>query len=74
MEQYRDLQQLESSLKELHELMMDFSNTVSVQGALVDQISSSIQKADNDVASGTQELYKARRHQKATRKLMCLIV
>lgn len=70
VEKYRDLLQLESSLEELHELMVDFSNMVFMQGALVDKISTNIQKADNYVAKGTQELYEARRYQKKTRKLV----
>lgn len=71
LEKYIALVSLEQDLEELHELFVDMANLVYLQGTHVNTITKNITTADINVAKGTEELYKAREHQKKARKLMC---
>lgn len=73
-EKHREIQRLEQSIRELHNLFVDVSMLVESQGEVLDQIEVSVANAAEYAADGVDELRKANRYAAKARKRMCCLV
>jgi syntaxin 1B/2/3 len=71
-ERHDAVRDIEKKLLELHQIFLDMAVLVEAQGELLDNIETQVGKAVDHVASGTQQLQKAKRSQRATSK--CVII
>lgn len=60
-----EVQNILSSIKELHEMFKDLSAMVVEQGTVLDRVDHNIMKASQNTAKGLEQLKKAREHQKS---------
>jgi len=70
----KDIIQLEASVKELHQLFVDLAILVEAQGEILDQIEANVGSAVDYTQKAFEELVKANKYGKRTRKKMCCIV
>jgi len=73
-EKHKDIQRLESSIQELHQLFVDLSVLVESQGELLDQIEYSVSQSLSYTKTGVGELEKANEYAAKSRKKMCMII
>jgi t-SNARE complex subunit (syntaxin) len=73
-EKHKDIQRLESSIQELHQLFVDLSVLVESQGELLDQIEYSVSQSLSYTKTGVQELEKANEYAAKSRKKMCILL
>ena len=73
-EKHKDIQRLESSIQELHQLFVDLSVLVESQGELLDQIEYSVSQSLSYTKTGVKELESANVYARKSRKKMCYIV
>lgn len=66
--------EIERGLKELHQVFLDMSVLVQVQGEHLDNIESHVARANSYVRGGTQQLQTARKHQINSRKWTCYAI
>eukprot|EP00038_Savillea_parva_P030338 m.77173 g.77173 ORF g.77173 m.77173 type:complete len:308 (-) comp9117_c0_seq1:2211-3134(-) len=73
-DRHEDIQRLERSLVELHEMFVDMSILVSEQGEMIDRIEYSVAKSGNYVESARKKVKRAEELQRAARqkKFCCL--
>jgi syntaxin 1B/2/3 len=71
---HRDIQRLEASIRELHQLFVDMAILVEAQGELIDHIEANLESARDYTRKGVKELHKANEHQKSGRKNMILLI
>eukprot|EP00161_Ancyromonas_sigmoides_P008465 TRINITY_DN2119_c2_g1_i1.p1 TRINITY_DN2119_c2_g1~~TRINITY_DN2119_c2_g1_i1.p1 ORF type:complete len:323 (+),score=152.09 TRINITY_DN2119_c2_g1_i1:96-1064(+) len=69
-----DIKKLEASILELQQLFNDMAVLVEAQGELLDSIEHNVNLAVRHVEKGVEEIQKARKLQKSSRKLMCCLV
>ncbi|XP_020598696.1 syntaxin-121-like [Phalaenopsis equestris] len=67
-------EELERSLVELHQVFLDMAVMVEAQGHQIDDIESQVGRARSFVDRGTQQLQEAKRHQRNTRKWICIAI
>jgi t-SNARE complex subunit (syntaxin) len=73
-DRHKDIQQLEKSLLELHEMFTDMATLVASQGEMIDRIEFSVERSHNYVVQAKKELTIARQYQsKARHKMICCI-
>jgi len=65
---HAEIMKLEKGITEIHEMFMDLSNLVSMQGEVVDRIELNISNAAGQVESGRGQLQEAERKQKSARR------
>jgi t-SNARE complex subunit (syntaxin) len=73
-EKHKDIQRLESSIQELHQLFVDLSVLVESQGELLDTIEYSVSQSLSYTKTGVQELEKANEYAAKSRKKMCILI
>ncbi|PIA54299.1 hypothetical protein AQUCO_00900679v1 [Aquilegia coerulea] len=73
-ERYTAAKDIERSLQELHQVFLDISVLVQVQGEQLDDIESHVTRAASFIQSGTKQLHKAKSHQRNTRKWTCYAI
>uniref|UniRef100_A0A0G4HC21 t-SNARE coiled-coil homology domain-containing protein n=1 Tax=Chromera velia CCMP2878 TaxID=1169474 RepID=A0A0G4HC21_9ALVE len=74
-DKYKDIQMLETNIKELRQMMVDLATLVESQGDLINQIEYSVASAKDYVAKADQELVSARKWQaRARKKMICLTI
>lgn len=66
--------QLEKDLRELHEMFLEFSVLVQNQQELFDSIEHQVNSAQQNTSKGVDELEKAKKHQKKSRKCICALI
>eukprot|EP00246_Nothoceros_aenigmaticus_P011584 TRINITY_DN3210_c0_g1_i1.p1 TRINITY_DN3210_c0_g1~~TRINITY_DN3210_c0_g1_i1.p1 ORF type:complete len:306 (-),score=63.15 TRINITY_DN3210_c0_g1_i1:776-1693(-) len=71
-ERHDAVKDIEKSLLELHEIFLDMSVLVDAQGAILNNIEQNVIKTRDHVDSGTRQLAKAKKHQRSSRKCMCI--
>eukprot|EP00761_Pharyngomonas_kirbyi_P007102 gb/GECH01007111.1/.p1 GENE.gb/GECH01007111.1/~~gb/GECH01007111.1/.p1 ORF type:complete len:302 (+),score=101.30 gb/GECH01007111.1/:1-906(+) len=74
LEKHHEIQAIETSLEELHEMFNDLALLVDQQSDVIDTIQSNVSQANENVVKGTEEMQKARRSQKSSRKKMCCVL
>eukprot|EP00056_Hartaetosiga_gracilis_P012184 m.192270 g.192270 ORF g.192270 m.192270 type:complete len:261 (-) comp13651_c1_seq6:3573-4355(-) len=67
-ERQEGIQQLESDMKEVHEIFTDVADLVQDQGRTLESIEGNMTVAHDRTTDGVQQLTKASRHQKSARK------
>lgn len=71
---HQEMLKLEKSIVEVHEMFMDLSSMVTMQGEQINRIEDHINSAVIDVEVGRGELFKAQRNKiAANKKKVCLI-
>lgn len=65
---HKEFLKLEKGVTEVHELFMDLSRLVELQGESVERIEDSVNRAQLDMEKATKELDQAKRKKKAARK------
>jgi t-SNARE complex subunit (syntaxin) len=73
-ERHKDIKNLEKSILQVHNLIIDLSKLVQLQGEMIDNIDVNIQKAKNYVDKGEKNLIKAKENMKKARKKKCIIL
>ena len=73
-ERHKDINNLEKSILQVHNLIIDLSKLVQLQGEMIDNIDVNIQKAKNYVDKGEKNLIKAKENMKKARKKKCIIL
>lgn len=74
-DRHEDIQRLERSLIELHEMFVDMSILVSEQGEMIDRIEYSVAKSGNYVESARKKVKRAEELQRAARqKRWCCLI
>jgi len=74
LDKYKDVRKIETSLKEISEMMNDFVLLVGEQGELLDSISEHVKQAGEFVEQGNKQLEGAIKSQKETRKYQCCFI
>ncbi|GMH22975.1 hypothetical protein Nepgr_024818 [Nepenthes gracilis] len=71
-ERHDAVREIERNLKELHQVFLDMAVLVQHQGEQLDDIEAQVQRAQSYVNRGTGQLITARKHQKNSRKWLCI--
>lgn len=71
---HKEIQKLESSINELHQLFVDMAILVEAQGELINQIEKNVESAANYTRQGVKQLEQANKYQKKSRKKMCCLL
>jgi syntaxin 1B/2/3 len=68
-DRHQELQKLERSIVELHQLFLDMAVLVETQGDVINEIDQNVEQAVNYTAEGYHEMKKAVVYQKRARKV-----
>ncbi|VVA90518.1 unnamed protein product [Arabis nemorensis] len=71
-DRYDAAKEIEKSLLELHQVFLDMAVMVEAQGEQMDEIEHHVLNASNYVKDGASELNTAKKHQRSSRKWMCI--
>jgi syntaxin 1B/2/3 len=71
---HKEIQKLEASINELHQLFVDMAILVEAQGELINQIEKNVESATNYTRQGVKQLEQANKLQKKSRKKMCILL
>ncbi|CAA7053321.1 unnamed protein product [Microthlaspi erraticum] len=71
-DRYDAAKEIEKSLLELHQVFLDMAVMVESQGEQMDEIDHNVMNASHYVKDGTNELNTAKKHQRSSRKWMCI--
>ena len=66
---HQELQKLEKSIVELHQLFLDMAVLVEAQGEVINEIDQNVEQAVNYTAEGYRQMKKAVVYQKRARKV-----
>ncbi|KAH9793091.1 Syntaxin-132 [Citrus sinensis] len=73
-ERHDAVKEIEKKLLDLQQIYMDMAVLVEAQGEILDNIESQVSNAVTNVQSGTTALQSAKKHQKSSRKWMCIAI
>eukprot|EP00730_Choanoeca_flexa_P016745 TRINITY_DN7976_c0_g1_i1.p1 TRINITY_DN7976_c0_g1~~TRINITY_DN7976_c0_g1_i1.p1 ORF type:complete len:302 (+),score=93.05 TRINITY_DN7976_c0_g1_i1:194-1099(+) len=74
-DRHKDIQELEKSLMELHEMFTDMATLVASQGEMIDRIEFSVERSHNYVKEASKQVTIARKYQsKARHKMICCAI
>ena len=73
-ERHRDIKNLEKSILQVHNMIIELSKLVQLQGEMIDNIEVNIQKAKDYVIKGEKNIVKAKKNMKSARKKKCIIL
>eukprot|EP01117_Protostelium_nocturnum_P005167 TRINITY_DN1879_c0_g1_i1.p1 TRINITY_DN1879_c0_g1~~TRINITY_DN1879_c0_g1_i1.p1 ORF type:complete len:315 (+),score=117.46 TRINITY_DN1879_c0_g1_i1:166-1110(+) len=71
---HREILALEQSINELHQLFLDMAILVEAQGEIIDQIAYNVEQSVTYTAKGVDELRKANKYAKKSRKKICCLI
>jgi len=71
---HNDIVRLKQSIDELHQMFLDMATLVQAQGELIDQIEANCDKAEEYIVRAVDELRKANKLQRKSRKKMCCLI
>ncbi|CAF2082048.1 unnamed protein product [Brassica napus] len=71
-DRYDAAKEIEKSLLELHQVFLDMAVMVEAQGEQMDEIEHHVMNASHYVKDGAKELNTAKKHQRSSRKWMCI--
>ncbi|CAH8386648.1 unnamed protein product [Eruca vesicaria subsp. sativa] len=71
-DRYDAAKEIEKSLLELHQVFLDMAVMVEAQGEQMDEIEHHVMNASHYVKDGANELKTAKKHQRNSRKWMCI--
>jgi len=70
---YAEMMKLEKGITEIHEMFLDLSNMVNIQGEAIDRIDVAVAEAQNHVEQGEKQLKEAEKKQKSARRKKILL-
>lgn len=70
-ERHQDITKIEKSVLELHQMFLDMAVLVDAQGEMINQIDTFVSSAAEHTNKGVEEMKKAVKSQKQSRKKMC---
>jgi t-SNARE complex subunit (syntaxin) len=73
-ERHRDIKNLEKSILQVHNMIIELSKLVQLQGEMIDNIELNIQKAKDYVIKGEKHIVKAKKNMESARKKKCIIL
>ncbi|KAI3630948.1 hypothetical protein MIR68_011031 [Amoeboaphelidium protococcarum] len=73
-ERHQDIMKIEKSVLELHQMFLDMAVLVDAQGEMINQIETYVASAAEHTNKGVEEMKKAVKMQKKSRKKMCFIM
>ena len=73
-ERHRDIKKLEKSILQVHNMIIELSKLVSLQGEIIDNIEVNIQKAKDYVIKGEKNVDKSKKNLQSARKKKCIII
>ena len=73
-ERHRDIKKLEKSILQVHNMIIELSKLVSLQGEMIDNIEVNIQKAKDYVIKGEKNVDKSKKNLQSARKKKCIII
>ncbi|XP_037747844.1 t-SNARE domain-containing protein 1 isoform X3 [Lepidochelys kempii] len=68
------IQQIESDMLDVNQIIKDLASMVYEQGDTIDSIEANIETASSNVESANQQLAKASQHQQRARKMKCCLL
>ena len=73
-ERHRDIKKLEKSILQVHNMIIELSKLVSLQGEMIDNIEVNIQKAKDYVIKGEKNVNKSKKNLESARKKKCIVL
>ena len=73
-ERHKDIKNLEKSILQVHNMIIELSKLVQLQGEMIDNIELNIQKAKDYVIKGEKNIVKAKKNMESARKKKCIIL
>ena len=73
-ERHRDIKKLEKSILQVHNMIIELSKLVSLQGEMIDNIEVNIQKAKDYVLKGEKNVVKSKKNLESARKKKCIVL
>jgi t-SNARE complex subunit (syntaxin) len=73
-ERHQDIKRLEKSILQVHNMIIELSKLVQLQGEMIDNIEVNIQKAKDYVLKGEKHVAKAKKNMESARKKKCIIL
>ena len=73
-ERHKDIQKLEKSILQVHNMIIELSKLVSLQGEMIDNIEVNIQKAKDYVLKGETNVNKSKKNLQSARKKKCIVL
>ena len=73
-ERHRDIKKLEKSILQVHNMIIELSKLVSLQGEMIDNIEVNIQKAKDYIIKGEKNVDKSKKNLQSARKKKCIII
>lgn len=72
-DRYAEIVKLEKGITEVHDMFLDLSNMVELQGEAVGRIADTVNQAATSAEEGRKQLHQAEKKQKAARKLKMIL-
>ena len=73
-ERHRDIKNLEKSILQVHNMIIELSKLVQLQGEMIDNICDNIATAKADALSAQEDIFKSKENMMKARKLRCIII
>ena len=73
-ERHKDIKNLEKSILQVHNMIIELSKLVQLQGEMIDNIEVNIQKAKDYVIKGEKNVDKSKKNLQSARKKKCIII
>ena len=73
-DRHRDIKNLERSILAVHNLVIELSKLVQLQGEMIDNIETNIKSAKNYVQSAEKNIVQAKKNMQSARKKKCIIL
>lgn len=70
----KEIQSIVQSISELNEIFRDLATMIVEQGTILDRIDYNVEQASVKVEEGLEQLKKGEKHQKSSRKMLCIIL
>ena len=73
-DRHRDIKNLEKNILQVHNMIIELSKLVNLQGQMIDNIEVNIQKAKDYVLKGEKNIVKSKKNMQSARKKKCIIL
>ena len=73
-DRHRDIKNLEKSILQVHNMIIELSKLVTLQGQMIDNIEVNIQKAKDYVIKGETNVVKSKKNLESARKKKCIVL
>lgn len=73
-EREQSIRQLESDIVDINDIFKDLGMMVHEQGEMIDSIEANVERTDQNISSGMQQLARAAAYQSSSRKKICCLI